>query len=221
MITGSCGSREQLMSYIQRNYRRRYRATYTLTDYNLFLAIEAYHYGVLNGTGIDRATSEICRTYRCSYKRLSNFLRELRLWDADANDWVLPVCEKTINSEYSPKKPRKARTEESWNLTLDIPHPFLFKVRPLNENDPAAELIVRDIGMMLERGAPELAEEMQITRVEEEPTEFTKLSREVVRVRRKQRLVTIEWSLSWNDKWEYSSVEYGELEEEDWVVWRM
>jgi hypothetical protein len=30
-------------------------------------------------------------------------LRELRLWDADANDWVLPVCEKTINSEYSPK----------------------------------------------------------------------------------------------------------------------
>ena len=218
MITGSCGSREQLMSYIQRNYRRRYRATYTLTDYNLFLAIEAYHYGVLNGTGVDRATSEICRIYRCSYKRLSNFLRELRLWDADANDWVLPVCQKTINSEYTRKKPQKNRPKEKWNLTLDIPHPFLFKVRPIDRLDEAAKTIVNDIGLLLD--VPELADEMQVSKVDEETTEETKLARDVISKRGRQRIVSIEWSISWNDRWEYTDAQYGELEEEDSVVWR-
>mgnify|MGYP000184985649 CR=1 FL=1 len=91
-----------------------------------FLAVQAYHYGVLNQVSIDTATRAICEIYRCSYKRLSNFLRELRLWDADKNDWVLPICEKTINARYAGKK-----KGETWDLVFDIPHPFLFQVRPL------------------------------------------------------------------------------------------
>lgn len=209
MIRGRCGSREQLMSYIEQHYQRRYRASYALTDYNLFLAIQAYHYGVLNKVGVDIATSTICETYRCSYKRLSNFLRELKLWDADSDDWVLPVCEKTINSRYSGKK-----RKEAWDLVLDIPHPFLYQVRPIHVADNAVPLLLEEVGILL--NTFELSTSMKVERVSEEVTDETRLLRDVMR----NNHVLIRWELSWNRYYEYTSKEYGELEVERWVVWR-
>lgn len=227
VMRGRCGSEEQLRSYIEQHYMRRYRASYTLTDYNLFLAVQAYHYGVLNQVGIDTATRAICETYKCSYKRLSNFLRELRLWDAETNDWVLPVCQKTVNSRYTGKK-----RIEVWDLVLSIPHPFLFEVRPVDENDRTAALLAEDVGINL--GVYPLASEMVvkkkkveevegrevvlsgIKRVSEEVTEETKLLSEVVRGDK----VVIEWELTWNKNYEYDSKDYGEIEEEAGLLWR-
>lgn len=209
MMRGRCGSREQLMSYIEQNYKRRYRATYTLTDYNLFLALEAYHYGVENNVGVDTATSAVCEIYRCSYKRLSNFLRELRLWDPDKDDWVLPVCQKTINSKYSGKK-----REEAWDLVLDIPHPFLYKVRPIHVADEVVLFLLEEVGILL--NTFELSVSMEVERVSEEVTEETRLLRDATR----DDLVVIGWELSWNRYYEYTSKEYGVIEVERWIVWR-
>jgi len=209
MMRGRCGSLEQLRSYIEQHYQRRYRATYTLTDYNLFLAISAYEYGVLNRVGIDTATKAICETYGCSYKRLSNFIRELRLWDSEANDWILPICQKTINTRYAGKK-----RIETWDLVLDIPHPFLFEVRPIDENDKTAAHLIDLIGIYLD--TYQLANAMPIERVSEEVTDRTKLLSESVR----DDNAVIEWELSWNQHYEYTSKEYGELEVKRWIAWR-
>jgi len=190
MMRGRCGSREQLISYIKQNYKRRYAATYNLEEKWINIALEAYLYGVLNNVGITQASRVICEKYRCAYTRLANFIRELRLWELEPiGQWILPICEKTITVKYISSK-----KTEIWEITIDIPHPFSIEVKPKKCKEPIIQEIIEIIGDELEIPFA-FTEEMkkgECERVEEESTDQTKLLNEIYRKETDEILIEVD-----------------------------
>jgi len=190
MIRGKCGSREQLMSYIEQNYKRRYVATYNLEEKWINIALETYHYGIFNNVGITQASRVICEKYKCSHTRLANFIRELKLWELEPiGQWILPICEKTITFSYITRK----GIIEIWELTIDIPHPFSIEVKPKKCEESTTEEMLEIIGDEL--GIPwALIEEMKTKceRLEEESTDQTKLLNEIYRKETDEILIEVD-----------------------------
>jgi len=196
MMKGRCGSKEQLMSYIKQNYKKRYAATYNLEEKWINIALEAYQYGILNNVGITQASRVICEKHKCSYTRLANFIRELRLWEIKpVEDWVIPICQKTATLKYKTKK----ATTEIWELTVDIPAPFLIRVRPKSCEDK----MLREVLGLLEEDPlnipPELIDQMKCERLEEETTDITKTLEEIYY--KTLKLVKIEIDLLWQRRY--------------------
>jgi len=196
MMRGRCGSKEQLMSYIKQNYKQIYHASYPLEEKWINIALETYHYGIFNNIGITQASRVICEKYKCSYTRLANFIRELKLWEIrPVEDWILPICEKTATLKYKTKK----ATTEIWEITIDIPAPFLIKVRPRSCEDKA----LREVLSLLEEDPlnipPELIDVMKCERLEEETTDITKTLEEVYN--KTLESVKIEIDLLWQRRY--------------------
>jgi len=175
LLYGECGTHDQYLSYTRKNYVKRYRGSYVYSDKWLNIAKEAYLYGVKNMVGIDIACRAVCQKYRCSYKRLANFIRELGLWKE--KKWVLPICQITIEPEYT----EEGSIKEKWEVILDMPHPFNVTPMPrdLTEEDlMVIYMILEDIG--LELGTPMAFFFDKIGRVEQEPTEQTARAQDVL-----------------------------------------
>jgi hypothetical protein len=168
LLYGECGTHDQYLSYVQKSYVKRYRGSYVFSDRWINIAKEAYLYGIKNMVGIDIACRAICQKYRCSYKRLANFIRELGLWRE--KQWILPICQITIEPEYT----AEGSIKEKWEVILDMPHPF--NVTPMPRDMTEEDLMV--IYALLESIGLELVIPIafffdRIGRVEQEPTEQT------------------------------------------------
>jgi len=178
LLYGECGTHDQYLSYTRKNYTKRYKGSYVYSDKWLSIAKEAYLYGIKNMVGIDIACRAICQEYRCSYKRLANFIREIGLWKE--KKWILPICQITIEPEYM----EEGSIREKWEVILDMPHPFNVTPMPsdLSEEDlMVIYMILEDIG--LELGATIAFFFDRIGRVEQEPTEKTALMQDVTEVK--------------------------------------
>jgi len=163
--SADCGTYEELYTYIMSHYQKKYKESYKLEDKWISIALESYKLGVFTGLGIDPSSRYICEIYGCSYKRLANFIRELGLWIE--RDWVMPYCLFSIQSEsYFSKED----IEISWDLSIEIPHPFT--VMPHIDNYLIIEI-------MTLRFNPALLLETQISRIDWESMDKYALSNQV------------------------------------------
>jgi len=181
-----CGDVSQLYEFIKKYYVKRYLATYYPTAEWIKKAVDVYLYGVLNNVGITVASYYVSLIHRFSYTRMANFIRELGLWVVYVEDWILPICQKTLLTSYV------SESTEEWNLTLNIPHPFTCRVRPTTEED--AFDFLDAVADTLERGAPTLAMSMGVDRIGEEPMDAYTYFKRVV----KDGTVRIEYELTWS-----------------------
>jgi len=224
LIYGECGAHDQYISYARRSYVKRYRGSYVFSDKWLNIAKEAYLYGIKNMVGIDIACRAVCQKYRCSYKRLANFIRELGLWRE--KQWILPICQITIEPEYT----EEGSVKEKWEVILDVPHPFNIVPMPrdLTEEDLAViYMILEDIG--LELGTPIVFFFDRIGRVAHEPTEQTAKARDVLNTTAYPKvyveiLFTVKWTIHKFKKYYRAGSDIGfyngAILEDTEVMWR-
>lgn len=185
--TFKCGSREQFNAYISKTYRSIYRASLKLTKENINYALEAYLFGIVNSLGIVRATQEIYRRYgRPIPTRLANFIRELGLW---RNGWVLAICVVTATIQY---RNRKGWMEE-WNLTIEVPHPFVVEV----DKEAVFHVVMALVGASL--NVIELSDVMAFEehRIETESADDLYILKSVARGK-VENSVVIRWELVWS-----------------------
>jgi len=160
-----CGSFEQFWHYVMTHYRKRYKESYGLEDKWISLALETYKLGVFSGLGIDPSSRYICEIYKCSYKRMANFIRELGLWVE--RDWVMPHCLVVYQSGVYIAK---AVTVE-FEVSVEVPHPFTVPV------NTSLDLM---IDVMVFEGFPvALIDEAGVERIAEEPVDRFSLSKDV------------------------------------------
>jgi len=200
--SADCGTLEEFYTYIMSHYRKKYKESYNLEDKWISLALETYKLGVYTGLGIDSSSRYICEIYGCSYKRLANFIRELALWIE--RDWVMPYCLFSIQSEsYFSKED----IEISWDLSIEVPHPFT--VRPILDNYLIIEI-------MTLRFSPALLLETQISRIDWESMDKYALSNQVYD--RDKRIVTINYEILFH-RGEKNYVYSGDYPVKDYRVW--
>jgi len=161
-----CGTYEQFWHYIMTHYKKRYKESYKLEDKWISLALEVYKFGVFSGLGIDPSSRYICEIYRCSYKRMANFIRELGLWVE--RDWVMPYCLHVFQSETYFSKRMITITYE---LNVEIPHPFTIS--------PKVDIYLVEEIMALEGFPLALVYEAPISRIDREPIDRYVLSNQV------------------------------------------
>jgi len=224
LIYGECGTHDQYNSYVQKSYVKRYRGSYVLSEKWLSIAKEAYLYGIQHLVGIDIACRAICQKYRCSYKRLANFMRELGLWRE--KQWVLPICQITIEPEYT----AEGSVKEKWEVILDVPHPF--NVTPMPRDMTEEDLMViyillEDIG--LELGTPMAFFFDRIGRVEQEPTEQTARALDVLNTTAYPKVYVeipfiVKWTIHKHKRYHRAGTDIGLYDgtilEDTEIVWR-
>jgi len=204
----SCGDFRWFMYNVKKLYKRRYVATYSIEDEKyLRLAYESYLYGVLNYVGIVRATEEIAEREGFSPPRMANFLRELQLWNTEYDTWNLWICQVTMAGKYTRLlKTGEPRTEEI-NITLRIPYPISYAVRPYDESDYEAidfvvsgvddDLMVRYPGKTV--SVYELLTSMSY-RVEHEPEDSPPqpMCKDITRLPRDRCVLYIDYEMVWS-----------------------
>jgi len=105
------------LKYCKEHYGRIYRVTLAPTEENIKRAYAVYVNGIINKAGI---VESIIAIYGYRYRRMENFLKELRIW-IPREGWVCPRVLVKVTVSYTASKKKSSNIEMEAELVSIYP----------------------------------------------------------------------------------------------------